>query len=388
MVLKPRLSDNESRPGYCGAVESRLTIEKLVSGGLGLARDEHGVLFVEGVLPGEVIVPQPPRRIHGVRHTRPAAWVTESPDRREPPCSVHHLCGGCGLQQARDAAQSALKASWVSESIRRLGRWDPPALDLVTGPMWAYRCRIQVHWDGQRAGFLGRRSTDLVPTRSCPVSLPPLEEWLNPDHPFWKGRLPGRYTLFTDGKRVFPQTEAWAGMRLGDRELWVHPGAFFQANLTLTVRLRDWLVDRLASPTPAHLWDLYAGVGTWSQPLAWEGWKVTLVESDTRVAPHARRNCPTADVLSIPVEEFLQAQDRAPEVVIVDPPRAGLSASVRADLVRLRPARLFYIGCDADTFARDGAALIQGGYSPRYLGLWDFYPQTPHVEIVSEWGTG
>ena len=362
-----------------------LTIQKLVSGGLGLARDEAGVIFVEGVLPQEELTTTAPKKIHGVRHAQPAVWLRYSPRRRAPPCPLHEICGGCGFQYTDEASQRELKKSWILESLKRLGGWETDRIDVVSSQDWGYRHRAQLHWDGKNVGFLAPRSKNLVEATHCPVLAPALNTLLNPKLSFWLSRPPGRYVVSTNGTEVWgpDHTEAW--VELNGLRLYYHPQGFLQAHLPLTEKLQAWLVQTLSKDPHPELWDLFGGVGTWSQLFAHAGWSVVLVESDERLQKFALRNCPNAVWAGQRVEDFLAQKSQPPSWVVVDPPRSGLSDSALSHLVRLRVSRLVYISCDADTFARDVKLLRRAGWINTYLGFWDFYPQTPHVELVSTW---
>ncbi len=364
-----------------------VVIEKLVSGGLGLGRDEQGILFVEGVLPQERVQIEEWHRVHGVRRARPARWLETSPRRRSPPCPIHETCGGCGFQHTDEDNQLQLKASWVRESLRRLGGWECGDIELVPGASWAYRHRTQIHWDGVYAGFLAARSNQLVPVSRCPVLGAPLQELLDPKHEFWRGRAAGRYTFSDNGSEVFTEDQPRAWVDLNGQRLWYHPAGFLQSHLELTEKLRAW-IDETLGPSTTSLWDLYGGVGTWSQLLARRGWRVTVVESDRRLEPFARRNLPSGEWVGERVEDYLARETTPPDWVILDPPRGGSSPRVLEELLRLAPLNLLALSCNPDTFARDARRWIAAGWQNSYLGLWDFYPQTAHVEVVSVWRRG
>ncbi|MDR3201240.1 MAG: class I SAM-dependent RNA methyltransferase, partial [Spirochaetales bacterium] len=69
-------------------------------------------------------------------------------------------------------------------------------------------------------------------------------------------------------------------------------------------------------------------------------------------------------------------------VIVVDPPRSGLSSAVRAFLKKLGSPLILYVSCDAGSLARDSAFLLESGYSLTEYRLFDFYPQTAHVESL------
>ena len=84
------------------------------------------------------------------------------------------------------------------------------------------------------------------------------------------------------------------------------------------------------------------------------------------------------------VERYLESLERAPDFVLLDPPRAGLGKTVVARLAGLRPPALAIVSCDPATLARDLAALLAAGYRLDRLTLVDLFPQTYHIESVAQ----
>src|SRR5262249_44815765 len=83
-----------------------------------------------------------------------------------------------------------------------------------------------------------------------------------------------------------------------------------------------------------------------------------------------------------PVEEFLAAVRSIPDVLVVDPPRTGMSREALDGAIRLRAGRLIYVGCDVATLARDSRRLVDAGYAVNRADAFDLFPNTPHVETV------
>ena len=78
-------------------------------------------------------------------------------------------------------------------------------------------------------------------------------------------------------------------------------------------------------------------------------------------------------------------REEKPELVLVDPPRAGLGKGVVDSLLKMRPPALVYISCDPATLARDARRLVEGGYRLEQVTPFDMFPQTYHIESVSWW---
>jgi 23S rRNA (uracil1939-C5)-methyltransferase len=174
-------------------------------------------------------------------------------------------------------------------------------------------------------------------------------------------------------------------------------GSFFQVNRFLV----DALVDLVAADRRGRLaWDLYAGVGLFARALAKGFERVIAVEASPASAADLRHNLQGTShrVVEAATLDFLLKQRPAssrsltpsqtrswtpPDLVVVDPPRAGLGSGTVAALAAIGPAEIVYVSCDPSTLARDLAALVQSGYDLRTITMVDLFPQTFHLESVS-----
>ena len=172
--------------------------------------------------------------------------------------------------------------------------------------------------------------------------------------------------------------------------LWVTRDSFFQTNRHL---LPDLLATALhaAIPNPTAqiplAWDLFAGVGLFARALAPFAAHITAVESaPTAIADLRAARIPNIDIIPATVLEFLRtavtSRDR-PQLVLLDPPRAGLGLEAATLLTRLRPARIVYVSCDPTTLARDLRPMLSSGYQLADLHLVDMFPQTFHLETIA-----
>jgi 23S rRNA (uracil1939-C5)-methyltransferase len=130
--------------------------------------------------------------------------------------------------------------------------------------------------------------------------------------------------------------------------------------------------------------DLYAGTGLFSLPLARSFSKVIAVESAPPSYADLRTNAPAnVECHRRTTEDFLGSRKGSPpELVVVDPPRAGLGDKVTGALATLAAPRIIYVSCDPATLARDLSPLLLGGYKVQSVELIDLFPQTFHIETV------
>jgi 23S rRNA (uracil1939-C5)-methyltransferase len=419
-------------------------VEKLVTGGDGMARLEGVTLFVPRAAPGDRLRVRLVERHPDYGRAEIVEVLAPGPGRRRPPCPYYERCGGCQLQHLEDDLQSRLKAEATVETLARLGGVElaaPP--EVLTAGHWGYRLRTQLHTRqreagpgdaspgggaagqgtaGVEVGYFERGSNELVPIEACPILVPELERLL-PDLPaLLAENTPRRLDLAAGGAAGAGLTEladAAPGPRAPAKRPGGEPGAvtaapvvpglphgeveillplpdhggpftyaydarcFFQAHRDLVVDL----VARAIGPWQGELaCDLYAGVGLFSVPLSRRYAQVLAVEGDAIAARYARLNARrnramAVDVVLQAVETWIGELPPGLDRLVVDPPRGGLSKRVRDVVLERPPARLTYVSCHAATLARDLRHLL-AAYTLDSLVLLDMFPQSGHMEAV------
>lgn len=380
-----------------------VTVEKLVYGGEGLSRLNGKVLLTPLVLPGETVTVEQRDKLHSrlLRVDQPA------PERVKAPCPYFGACGGCHYQHAPYEFQLEQKISILREVLQRVGKLEPPEeIDVVRGPEWNYRNRVQLHVENEQVGFRQLGSHSLCAITHCPISSPKLNEAIDALSEMVKER---RFPTFVEGIEFFTnETEIQVNILQSSRPVAKHffewcaeripgvvPGAlqygsfrvsgrsFFQVNRFLVEALIDAAIGEAKGRTAL---DLYAGVGLFTLPLKDRFETVTAVESGAASLDDLRWNAQRAgadiEAVKSSVDEYLSTLESAPDLVLADPPRDGLGKSAVRHLLRLRPARLHLVACDPATLARDLAHLVQGGYRIERMTMVDLFPQTYHLETL------
>ncbi len=159
--------------------------------------------------------------------------------------------------------------------------------------------------------------------------------------------------------------------------------SFFQVNRFLVEELAREVAEREEVGRLAI--DLFAGVGLFSIPLAKRFARVLAVESNPAAARDLETNMRgqgTIEVRSAEVEQFLKRNKERPELVVLDPPRAGMTPESVERVCKLRPERITYVSCEPPTLARDLALFVKAGYDCTEVHLFDLFPQTFHMETV------
>jgi 23S rRNA (uracil1939-C5)-methyltransferase len=412
-----------------------LLVERPVAGGRMLARHDGRVVLVSGAIPGERVRARVERMARSVVWAETVEVLEASSDRRPPICDP--ACGGALYAHIAVARQRQLKADIIADAFRRIGKMAVPAAPVVAeSPETAYRLRARLHVRGRRIGFFREGShviCDAAATRQLhPDAMVAIEAlsagirgrlWecdsivvaeniagtervihLVPREPgelhalrLAIDRLPKLtgLTLATEtglieiaGTDSVSDTAAdlfGADAPIASSARWMRRAAsFFQANRFLV----GSLVRRvLAAAEGETCVDLYSGVGLFAVALAARGAGVTAVESDAQSAADLSENAAPWDRLStihLPVEMFLRdRRGSSADVIILDPPRAGVSGEALHDLIAWRAPRVVYVSCDPPTLARDAARLVSAGYQLASVDAFDLFPNTPHVETVA-----
>jgi len=168
--------------------------------------------------------------------------------------------------------------------------------------------------------------------------------------------------------------------------------AFFQTNTEMAEVLYGTAVEFAALQGWERVYDLFCGIGTIGlalAPRAGEVWGLEIVEEAIADAiANARRNDLAAKTrffagdVRLALRELSERAGR-PDVLVVDPPRAGLSAKIVRRIIETAPKRIVYVSCNPTTLAPNAAQLVEAGWTLRRVRPVDMFPQTPHIECVA-----
>ena len=394
-------------------------IESIAAGGDGVGRLDGLAVFTPRTAPGELVEVEVRQRGRFARG-RLLRVLEPSPDRVAPRCRHYDgdHCGGCQVQHLSMAAQLSAKQRIVQDAFSRIAKRPVPLPEIAPSPnAWGYRSRLTLtmRW---RAGAwtIGLHRFDDVDhvfdLRECPITDPRIvvawsdvreaSRWL-PRTSELRGtiRLVGNeLALILEGGDAWSHAREFAAAVpvLGvirwrpdrgaarvivDRRTSGAPEeSFDQVNQPVAAAARRLLVERALAGSPHSAVDAYAGLGATARALAAQGITVTAIEADEAAADFAADHLEgESRVVAARVESVID-QLLPADVVILNPPRAGVHGRVTDALESRRTRRVMYMSCDAATLARDVARLP--AYRVASLQAFDMFPQTAHVEIVCE----
>jgi 23S rRNA (uracil1939-C5)-methyltransferase len=179
--------------------------------------------------------------------------------------------------------------------------------------------------------------------------------------------------------------------RLGELLVRISSQAFFQTNTEMAEQLYGLAAEFAQLKGADRLFDLYCGIGTIGLSMAPRVAEVWGVELSANAVADAIENARLNEIdnarffagdVRLAVPELIERAGR-PDVIVVDPPRSGLSKKVVRRLIEAAPDRIVYVSCNPTTLAPNAAQLVEAGYRLRRVRPVDMFPQTPHIECVA-----
>ena len=453
-------------------VYENLKIEAISSEGLGIARVDEKVVFVEKSIPGDIVKARTFQRRKSFEKARLLELVTPSNDRVEAFCEHFGTCGGCKWQFLPYKKQIEFKEKIVTDAFARLAKVEVgeripilPALettnyrnkmeytfstnkwftkeeiasgeDLLNTALGLHvpgqftkvvdvnECHLQndfsnrlrnavrdyaqerdlVFYDVKvREGFLrnlvirtantGENLVILIVNEDNEHVLP-LMEFIKVNFPEITSLNyiinPKQNDVYVDLEPVCYHGEAFIIEQLGKFKFKIRPKSFFQTNTKQGVRLYDIVKDFAALKGNETLYDLYSGVGSIGLYLSDDCKKLVGIEQIDQAVEDAKENAKlngvdnadfyVGDVRLLLNNEFLN-DNAKPDVLITDPPRAGMHPDVVQTLIEAKVPRIVYVSCNPSTQARD-LALMSETYKVTKMQAVDMFPQTVHIENVA-----
>ncbi len=422
-------------------------VDSLAFGGRGVARADGFVVFVSGALPGDRVRVEVTKAKKRHAEARTVELLHAGADRIPDRCVHGGApCPGAPWQGLPYERQLAHKSEQVGEALRRIGALKGFELEEIVpaAEQWRYRNKLEYSFgeaeDGEPIlGFHARGRWDLVvDVEDCHLASEAgnaarneVRKWARLESVaafdrrarrgilrnlvVREGRRTGQIqTRLVTAERRFPKppvdlhtivaddsgdSEGPTGV-LGEEYLreelcglqWkISPGAFFQTNTAMTERLYAVATEYAGLTGREKVFDLFCGIGTIGLTMASRAGEVWGVEIVPEAIEDAERN---AKLNGIGNAHFLAANVRTgvrpllvqagkPDVVLIDPPRAGLSQKMVRRVIECEAKRIVYVSCNPTTLAPNAAQLVEAGYTLTRVRPVDMFPQTPHIECVA-----
>ncbi|WP_033516897.1 class I SAM-dependent RNA methyltransferase [Bifidobacterium cuniculi] len=423
------------------ATSATVRIERFADQGRCVAHLDGRVVFVRFALPGELVemALDQPQRADARFWTAEVTKVLEpSPLRVEPawpqagPLAWGGGLGGADLVHVSLEGQHEWKRAVVEDQMRRLGHVETdvevvamPGDAALDGMHW--RTRIEMVTDERGHASMRRRESHVrVPIDTMPLATQALLAVAD-THGVWDGLAPDghhirvaapqprtedggtghdalleavgdNYGILVDGACV-AGNERLTERTMVDGHAFdyrVEASGFWQMHREAPLALPQYVLDQvrglLQGKDGAIAWDLYSGSGLFTLPLATLAVaRMLSVEGAPDAVRNARHNLKAAGLHGVNAVQGDVAKSLAhvpdalahPDVVVLDPPRAGAKAKVCRQIAASGARAVVYVACDPTSLARDTATLAAEGYELRAIRAFDIYPMTHHVETVA-----
>jgi 23S rRNA (uracil1939-C5)-methyltransferase len=405
--------------------KTKITIkaERPAYGGASIGRYKGKVVIVRGAIPGETVEAV----IEDEKKDYYTALVTNvktpSSDRVQPGCRYFGMCGGCQLQFISYKRQVAIKEEILRDSFQRIAKTAfPLGRSIIDEHPWHYRSRAQFKVSKDRVGFYRAKSREIVDIDSCPLMVEEInekynavkglirEEGISEIHisqgdnatallRFRKQAMSPQecdscasqllgagfagVCMQGEDKTVMSYGTSHITLNLDILRYTASPMSFFQSHWLLNQSVIAVIKERLRPLKRKSVLDLYAGAGNFSLPLAGEA-EVTAVEENLHSIDDGMRN---AEINSLEHVHFIHSAaeeyslQKRFDILILDPPRPGLTRRVADTILTAGPGTIVYISCNPSTLARDLRKLLKK-YKVTSIQLVDFFPQTFHIESL------
>ncbi len=399
---------------------TEVIIEDLVYGGEGIGHLGDGkTIFIPYTLPGERVLVSVTEEKKNYSRGKLVQLLEPAPNRIQPLCRHYTRCGGCHYQHMAYANQLEFKQKILTDQLRRVGKIEnPPAKPIIPSPMeWNYRNTVQFHIaDNGKLGFRGAGSAEVIVITECHLPhdginqlWPTLEidpeykierviiragedeelllglECEHDDPPDFSLDFSLSVEFLGKNNDLLLSGEPYSRMRIRDFDFLVSARSFFQVNNAQAEAMVDFVL-REGSFKEAVVFDVYCGVGLFSRFIAPLARQLVGVEYSESACNDYAANLDDFEHVSLymgKAEGVLDGIEVNPDVILVDPPRAGLERPVLDWIAASTAAQLLYVSCDPTTLARDVRLLVERGWILTDVQPFDLFPQTYHIESIS-----
>ncbi|MCB1072111.1 MAG: class I SAM-dependent RNA methyltransferase [Chlamydiia bacterium] len=373
-------------------------IEKIVFGGSGLTRIDGCVTFVPFSAPGDEVTLQITQKKKHYQTAEIKALDKKGPERVSPKCPHYESCGGCHLQHLSYKGQLEAKQSFIQEALFI------DEVPITPSPQeWNYRSHIRLNLakegEGFKMGYIGLDNRSFIEPTVCPLfsedptffslvkeALLTLPNQGIKSASFRIFKVEGKiYLAFSTFPNLpktlikFPFSEGTAYKSPGKEKLLgkfpFAPYGFMQSNAPVTKKIHETLIEWVGSH-PKKILDLYCGAGATSLLLAQKGHEVVGVEANRFLLPSSNEVKFICSKVETALPKLLKTF--TPDLIIVNPPRTGLSKEIPP---LLKAETLLYLSCMPSTLARD-IQRLNSRYSLENVHAFDMFPQTTHVETL------
>lgn len=359
-------------------INMKVNIEKLDYYGRGITHIDGKVCFIPNTLEDEEvdieIIEDKKKYMIG----KVTNYIKTSKKRVTPKCKYYDICGGCNLLHMSFEDENKFKINIVNELFKYNSKYKVNIKDIIHTDEFKYRNKLILHSDGNRLGLYNDKSHDLVEVDMCLLVSDKINNCIN-DLNYTKEQI---IKVSNDEKDISINDELMTN--ISDKKYYLSKDSFFQINKSCTEKLYDFIKEYTNKISPNKILDLFCGVGSIGIYIDNGKYDITGVDySESNIndaIKNSKLNNSNIKYICDRVENIIDKFNDY-DLVIIDPPRAGLHKNVVDNLIRINSRYIIYVSCNPHTLIRD-LNLLYDNYDLKDIKLFNMFPRTYHVECV------
>ena len=369
---------------------SNIRIEKIINRGLGLGFKDDKTIMVYYSIPSEVVDAE-------ILMTKKSYIVAKalnikqpSPFRVDPICQYYMRCGGCQMMHIDYQRQVEFKRDVLIELFERAKvNLSVPVKTILSNSHTNYRLRAQFLVKNAKVGFTEFNSNKFIKVDNCRICHDRINYALSELNNNISSIELNRLFIATDGKNIstYPIKDMHNRLDISINRFKYHliPQVFFQANISTLEEFQSVVVE---PERGIFAIDFFSGSGFFSIPLSKRFENVLAIEESQDSISLLKRNMSVNNISNIiPVNSTVENATipdtyKHTDLVILDPPRSGLSNRAIQRVINLQPKKIIYVSCDPATLTRDVSSLHRAFYDIQEVILLDQFPHTFHFETI------
>lgn len=388
-------------------------IKRLDDFGRGVTDIDGKVCFVLDALPGELV------KIEIIKENRKyieaivLKIIEKNFNRKESDCPYFHICGGCCFWHYDFATENEYKEEKVRRLVTKFSKINSEIVrNICFHEEKSYRNKITLHGKNGQLGLYRKGTNEIIAIEKCLLVCDKINMIIRElhrinddirevviktsnDEEYSMVKIAGKIkessslediadVVILNGKLLTTKENILTA--IGSKKYYQSINSFFQINKTLTRDLYDEALTIVEMVRPRRVLDLYCGTGTIGIYVSDYCEEIIGVDYNESNIADANKNKELNGLTSIKflcdkveniIEEFVDI-----DMVIVDPPRAGLDEVTRRNLLRIGARNIIYISCDPVTLVRD-LNEFSDKYEVRKIVPYNMFPRTYHVECVA-----
>ena len=401
-------------------MKDEFKIYRLDNFGRGISYYNGRVIFIENALEDENIEAEVKEIKKNVYEAEATRIIDKSVYRNEPKCPYYKDCGGCNIMHMTYPKQLKFKEEKVKYLLKKFADIEPDRVKpIISTSQYNYRNKVTLKVR-EKVGFYKKKSYEIVPIISCQVVMPKINEiikeitnleYKNVEEIVIKASTQGETMIVLkacgdiDEEYFFKKLEyitdnivvvnegvsktifgkGYILEKVGSYYYKISSLSFFQVNTEGAEKLYDKVKEYGSLQTNERVLDLYCGTGTIGIYLSDSAKDVTGLEINNEAVKDAQDNIEINKVINVKVEQkdVSKVIDKYEniELVVLDPPRSGLSKRAIKNILEINPNRIVYVSCDPATLSRD-LNILKDTYELKEVTPLDMFPNTYHVECV------